>query len=218
MNATFNLIMDIVGTIAFAISGVMVASKKKMDLFGINILALCTAVGGGMVRDVLIGVTPPVMFRNPIFVIIALVTANLTILILYFHKKTTRKSIESLTTQLLFIFDTLGLAAFTMDGVNAGMAVHHGIFLPAFLGVMTGVGGGIIRDVLANELPQVCIKQIYASASIIGAIITCLFMKYGETNAAVVLGFIIVVLIRVLAAHYRWDLPTIDYCRDKNKK
>ena len=85
MNATFNLIMDIVGTIAFAISGVMVASKKKMDLFGINILALCTAVGGGMVRDVLIGVTPPVMFRNPIFVIIALVTANLTILILYFH-------------------------------------------------------------------------------------------------------------------------------------
>ena len=212
MNATFNLIMDIVGTIAFAISGVMVASKKKMDLFGINILALCTAVGGGMVRDVLIGVTPP------IFVIIALVTANSTILILYFHKKTTRKSIESLTTQLLFIFDTLGLAAFTMDGVNAGMAVHHGIFLPAFLGVMTGVGGGIIRDVLANELPQVCIKQIYASASIIGAIITCLFIKYGETNAAVVLGFIIVVLIRVLAAHYRWDLPTIDYCGDKNKK
>ena len=83
---------------------------------------------------------------------------------------------------------------------------------------MTGVGGGIIRDVLANELPQVCIKQIYASASIIGAIITCLFIKYGETNAAVVLGFIIVVLIRVLAAHYRWDLPTIDYCGDKNKK
>ena len=167
MNATFNLVMDIIGTIAFAISGVMVASKKKMDLFGINILALCTAVGGGMVRDVLIGVTPPVMFRNPIFVIIALVTANLTILILYFHKKTTRKSIESLTTQLLFIFDTLGLAAFTMDGVNAGMAVHTGIFLPAFLGVMTGVGGGIIRDVLANELPQVCVKQIYASASIV---------------------------------------------------
>ena len=88
MNATFNLVMDIIGTIAFAISGVMVASKKKMDLFGINILALCTAVGGGMVRDVLIGVTPPVMFRNPIFVIIALVTANLTILRLYFHKKT----------------------------------------------------------------------------------------------------------------------------------
>ena len=206
MNATFNLVMDIIGTIAFAISGVMVASKKKMDLFGINILALCTAVGGGMVRDVLIGVTPPVMFRNPIFVIIALVTANLTILILYFHKKTTRKSI-----------DTLGLAAFTMDGVNAGMAVHTGIFLPAFLGVMTGVGGGIIRDVLANELPQVCVKQIYASASIVGSIITCLFIKYGETNTAVILGFIIVVLIRVLAAHYRWDLPTIEYCEDKQK-
>ena len=210
MNATFNLVMDIIGTIAFAISGVMVASKKKMDLFGINILALCTAVGGGMVRDVLIGVTPPVMFRNPIFVIIAF-------LILYFHKKTTRKSIESLTTQLLFIFDTLGLAAFTMDGVNAGMAVHTGIFLPAFLGVMTGVGGGIIRDVLANELPQVCVKQIYASASIVGSIITCLFIKYGETNTAVILGFIIVVLIRVLAAHYRWDLPTIEYYEDKQK-
>ena len=142
---------------------------------------------------------------------------NLTILILYFHKKTTRKSIESLTTQLLFIFDTLGLAAFTMDGVNAGMAVHTGIFLPAFLGVMTGVGGGIIRDVLANELPQVCVKQIYASASIVGSIITCLFIKYGETNTAVILGFIIVVLIRVLAAHYRWDLPTIEYYEDKQK-
>ena len=140
-----------------------------------------------------------------------------SILILYFHKKTTRKSIESLTTQLLFIFDTLGLAAFTMDGVNAGMAVHTGIFLPAFLGVMTGVGGGIIRDVLANELPQVCVKQIYASASIVGSIITCLFIKYGETNTAVILGFIIVVLIRVLAAHYRWDLPTIEYYEDKQK-
>lgn len=212
MNTTFNFIMDIIGTIAFAVSGVMVASRKRMDIFGINILALCTAVGGGMIRDLLIGTTPPVMFQDPVFVVIALLTANITFVILYLHNKHhTRKSVETLTSQLLFIFDTLGLAAFTMDGVNAGMAFHPGIFLPTFLGVMTGVGGGILRDVLANELPQVCIKQIYASASIIGAIITCLFMKYGDKNTAVVLGFIIVIIIRILAAHYRWDLPKLNY-------
>lgn len=211
MNATFNFIMDIIGTIAFAISGVMVASRKEMDIFGINILALCTAVGGGMIRDLLIGITPPIMFQNPIFVIISLTTANITFIILYFQKKNTRTSIETLTSQLLFIFDTLGLAAFTMDGVNAGVAFHPGIFLPSFLGVMTGVGGGILRDVLANELPQVCVKQVYASASIIGAIFTCLFMKYGNKNTAVVLGFIIVIIIRILAAHYRWNLPKINH-------
>ena len=203
--------MDIIGTIAFAISGVMVASRKEMDIFGINILALCTAVGGGMIRDLLIGITPPIMFQNPIFVIISLTTANITFIILYFQKKNTRTSIETLTSQLLFIFDTLGLAAFTMDGVNAGVAFHPGIFLPSFLGVMTGVGGGILRDVLANELPQVCVKQVYASASIIGAIFTCLFMKYGNKNTAVVLGFIIVIIIRILAAHYRWNLPKINH-------
>ena len=211
MTPSFIFYMDIIGTIAFAISGVMVAVRKDMDAFGINILALVTATGGGVIRDLLIGEIPPVMFRNPLYFIISVLTANLAFLFLYFNKGISKRNIASITEKLLFWFDTLGLAAFTVDGVSAGMQMgdQKSLFLVVFLGTITGVGGGIMRDILANEMPYIFVRHIYAIASILGALATGIFWPVLGQNHAILIGFLLTILIRCLAAHYKWNLPHI---------
>jgi uncharacterized membrane protein YeiH len=211
MTPSFIFYMDIIGTIAFAISGVMVAVRKDMDAFGIIILALVTATGGGVLRDILIGQIPPVMFRNPVYVIISVITACVAFLILYFNKGISKKNIASITDKLLFWFDTLGLAAFTVDGVSAGMQTgsNRSLFLVVFLGTITGVGGGIMRDILATEMPYIFVRHIYAIASIIGALLTGILWPVAGQNHAILTGFIVTILIRALAAHYKWNLPHI---------
>lgn len=211
MTISFIFLMDILGTIAFAISGAMVAIKKEMDILGVNILAIVTSVGGGMIRDVLIGNVPPEMFQNPIYTLIAVVVANGVFAFVYWNKKKIRSRYVNVYEKILFLFDTLGLAAFTVDGVNAGMQSDFAsnTFLVVFLGVMTGVGGGVLRDTMANELPYIFVKHIYACASILGAIVTTFCWKYLGQNAAIFAGFFVVIIIRLLAAHFKWDLPHI---------
>ena len=144
--------MDIIGTIAFAFSGAMIAIRKGMDIFGVTILAITTAVGGGMIRDVLIGHVPPEMFRNPLYTIIAVVTANICFWFLYFKKKNVPKNWVNLYEKTLFLFDTLGLASFTINGVNAGMKTdmadnlfleHHPDRRRRELGCLVGPGPGL---------------------------------------------------------------------------
>lgn len=211
MTVSFIFVMDIIGTIAFAISGAMVAIQKKMDIFGVNILAITTATGGGVIRDLLIGHTPPVMFSNPIYVLIAILTANLVFVILFFHRKHFGTNVVNMYERLLFWCDTLGLAAFSVDGVVAGMQTEHGenIFLLVFLGTITGVGGGVVRDMMANEMPYIFVKHIYAIASILGALTAAVLWKSWGQNFAMSAGFAVTIVIRALAAHYRWNLPRI---------
>lgn len=211
MTLSFIFCMDILGTIAFAISGAMVAMKKEMDIFGVNILAVITSVGGGMLRDILIGNVPPEMFRNPIYTLIAVAVANGVFAYAYWHKKNMKRSYVKLYEKMLFLFDALGLAAFTVDGVSAGMHSEFNTnpFLAVFLGVITGVGGGVLRDTMANELPYIFIKHIYACASVLGAVVTVCCWKYFGENTAILAGFSVVIAIRLLAAYYKWDLPRI---------
>lgn len=211
MALSFMFCMDILGTIAFAISGAMVAIKKEMDIFGVNILAIITAVGGGMLRDVLIGDVPPEMFQNPIYTLVAVIIANSVFVYAYWNKKNVKSSYVNLYEKTLFLFDTLGLAVFTVDGVNAGMhsEFDSNIFLVVFLGVITGVGGGVLRDTMANELPYIFVKHIYACASILGAVVTVYCWKYPGENPAIFAGFFVIIVIRLLAAHYKWDLPRV---------
>lgn len=211
MALSFMFCMDILGTIAFAISGAMVAIKKEMDIFGVNILAIITAVGGGMLRDVLIGDVPPEMFQNPIYTLVAVIIANSVFVYAYWNKKNVKSSYVNLYEKTLFLFDTLGLAVFTVDGVNAGMhsEFDSNMFLVVFLGVITGVGGGVLRDTMANELPYIFVKHIYACASILGAVITVYCWKYLGENLAIFAGFFVIIVIRLLAAHYKWDLPRV---------
>ncbi len=211
MALSFIFIMDIIGTIAFAISGAMVAIQKKMDIFGVNILAVTTATGGGVIRDLLIGRTPPVMFSNPLYVFIAMFTANVVFVVLYFSKHRASKESVAVYEKLLFWCDTLGLAAFSVDGVNAGMQTEHAdnLFLLVFLGTVTGVGGGVIRDMMANEMPYIFIKHVYACASLLGALAVAVLWNVCGQNAAMLTGFGITIIIRALAAHYRWNLPRV---------
>ena len=120
----FILITDIIGTVAFAVSGAMAGIRKKMDIFGVNILALLTATGGGIIRDLVTGSTPPTAFKNPLFVIIAAVTANITFIFVWWQHKKKREvsdKTRAIYEKIFFWFDTVGLAAFTADGVHTGL-------------------------------------------------------------------------------------------------
>ncbi len=206
-------LIENIGIIAFAISGAVVAARKDMDLFGINLLALVTATGGGLIRDLIIDCTPPAMFVNPAYTVITLVTANVAFLIMYF-KRPIPKGFTPIYDRLLFWLDTLGLAAFTVDGIFAG--IHKGysnnLFMVAFVGIVTGIGGGIIRDLLANKVPAVLIKHVYAIACIAGSVVTVILWKYTANELlSTVAGFFTIVVLRYLAMHFEWNLPTISH-------
>lgn len=210
MRTDMLMILDIIGVISFTISGALVAVRKKMDYLGVCILGIVTAVGGGATRDIIIGSNPPVMFRDPLYVSIAFAVANIVFFFLYFHLNGRSKPlVNHIFEKYLFWFDTVGLASFTANGVMVGKTMTDGgIFLCAFLGVLTGVGGGILRDLLANEVPAIFVKHVYAMASIVGAITICLLWNV-STILAVTVGIVLIVLIRFLAMHYKWNLPHI---------
>lgn len=203
------LFFDFLGTVAFAISGALIGVNKKMDLFGIIVLACTTACGGGVIRDIVVGNIPPNMFRDPTYVGIATVVAVVVFILVYVHAKMPQK-LTPLYDKMLFWFDTLGLAAFTVDGVMVGVNCGYGdnLFLLVFLGFLTAVGGGTLRDMLAGRIPDIFIKHIYAVAAIAGGLAMTLTRGLGD-KISMVLGFCLVITLRCLAAHYRWNLPRI---------
>ncbi len=211
MNLTLISIFGYIGVVAFAISGSVLAIKKGMDIFGVNILAVIAALGGGLTRDIIIDVAPPAIFQSPISVSLAIIVANLSFLIVYHNKHMTQKLTEYYDKGMFWI-DTLGLAAFVVDGVSACMNTVYkdNLFIIVFVGVITGVGGGVLRDVIANELPVIFVKHIYASAALVGALVTALVWDVTGNNLAMSVGFLTVVLIRYIAARYNLNLPRIE--------
>lgn len=210
MNLSLISIMGYIGVVAFAISGAVLAIEKGMDIFGVNILAVIAALGGGLTRDVIIDVTPPAIFQNTGSVLLAVMVANVCFLIAYMRKDAEKKY-TVLYERGIFWTDTLGLAAFVVDGVSACMktSYYDNLFIVVFVGVITGVGGGVLRDVLANELPVIFVKHIYASAALVGALLTALIWDFVPANAATAIGFITVVCIRYIASRYNLNLPRI---------
>ncbi len=209
MTEALVILFDLIGTIAFAISGALVGISKKMDLFGTLVLAITTACGGGCIRDIVVGSIPPAMCRNPIYVGIAAVVATIVFLLVFFHTHMPRM-LAPLYDKMLFWFDTLGLAAFTVDGVMVGIQCGYedNTFLLVFLGFLTAVGGGTLRDVLAGRIPDIFLKHIYAVAAIAGGLLMTLTRPLGD-KPSMLLGFSLVIALRCLAAHYRWNLPRI---------
>lgn len=207
----FIFIIEMVGTIAFAISGAMTGIEKKMDIFGIAILGLTTAVGGGIIRDLVIGVTPPQTFRNPIYATTAIATAVLIFILAYCRKLIYNTKLFEI---LVFIMDSLGLGIFTVVGISTTLAnmnqeTPYGRFLLIFVGVITGVGGGVLRDVMAGNTPYIFVKHVYACASIAGAVACVYTEPLLGIQSAMILGMVIVVLIRFLSAYFKWNLPRI---------
>lgn len=205
-------IIEIIGTIAFASSGAMVGIKKQMDLLGVCVLGMTTAVGGGMIRDLILGVTPPVMFQNPTYALIAIAFSVLVFCGLYFFQnKLTNKKVQGVYDKLMMIFDSLGLGLFTVVGVTTAINIGYETtgFLQIFVGVLTGVGGGVLRDIMAGNTPYIFVKHVYASASILGAIVCVLVKRWFGELPAMLIGAAVVFVIRILAAHYKWNLPRI---------
>lgn len=191
-------ILEIIGTIAFSVSGAVVGIRKKMDILGVVTLGIVTAVGGGIIRDVVIGEVPPTAFRNPIYTIIAIVVAAIAFLP-FISKKI------NLDHFIWVLADSIGLGAFTIIGVSAGYKFDN-LFLEVFLGVITGVGGGVIRDICSRSIPMIFVKHFYACPCIIGAIVCAVLGRY-NSNLAMLIGFIVILVLRLLAAKFKWHLP-----------
>ena len=197
----FYTIIDILGTIAFAISGVLVAMEKKLDLFGVIIIAFVTSIGGGTLRDLLIGNTPVVWMRDANYVITIIASVVLAIVFVR-QLKYLRKS--------LFLFDTIGIGLFTMIGIEKGLEAGLLPIICIALGTITARFGGVIRVILCNEIPVIFRKEIYATPCILGGLSYFLLEQLPIVDAyAYVGGILIVVGLRLLAVKFAIQLPNI---------
>ena len=201
-------VLEIVGVIAFAVSGAAVGLKKEMDIFGVCILGVTTACGGGVLRDIFLGSLPPVMFCHPSYATIALVVSIITFLAS--TRQFTAKS-EKIYEKIMQLADAAGLGIFTAVGTAAAMrSVYSGnLFFAVFLGTITGVGGGLMRDVLASEPPYIFVKHIYALASIAGACVCVCIWNVAGSSVPVFVCCALVIVIRLIAVRLNLSLPKI---------
>lgn len=197
---TVQVILEILGTLAFALSGIRHAAAKHYDWFGGFVCGIAVAIGGGTLRDVMLGVTP--FWMTSSLYIICTMLAQLIVIVF-------ANSMKRLDNAWL-VFDTLGLAFFTIAGIQKTLACGHPFWIAIVMGCMTGVAGGVIRDVLLNRTPVIFQKEIYAMASIAGGLLYWLMMEIGINVAiTVVASFILVLVIRFLALKYHISLPVL---------
>lgn len=193
-------ILEILGTAAFAISGALSAMNRKLDVFGIFIIAFVTAIGGGTVRDILIGSTPVTWMENTIYIYLIGIVSILAIIF--------RKKINYLKTSL-FLFDTIGLGIFTIIGVETGIQNDLDPIISIALGVMTGTFGGVIRDILCNEIPVIFRKEIYATACLIGGLVFIILHELGVDREIIyIVTSLIVISIRLVVVKFKISLPS----------
>ncbi len=203
------LIVEVLGTIAFSISGAMLAIQRKMDLFGVLFLGLVTASGGGFIRDVVLGIVPPSMFVSPMLIPVGLITSFYTFLAIHWNQHLIPYLPEGLFQWILNLTDAVGLGLFTVLGVNVAIDAGYGDChkFVIFLGMLTGVGGGMLRDVLAGLMPAILRKHIYACASLLGAACYDYLLLCMDRGYAMFTGAMIVMAVRMLAYHFNWNMP-----------
>lgn len=211
VSAAIIFVAEILGVIAFAVSGALLAIEKRLDLFGVIFLGVTPAVGGGVIRDLLLGTNPPYMFQNPIYVFFAFLTAMCVFIFKLVFRENSEKT-AIITNHIVNIVDAIGLGTFVV--VGADTAIHAGYgdngFLVVTVGVITGVGGGVLRDILIGQIPYIFRKHVYAITGIVGA---CLyyFMYWRRINSpfAMFVGIFSVLLLRVMATYFEWNLPKV---------
>lgn len=193
-------ILDYIGTYAFAISGVRLASRKSFDLFGAYVVGFVTAVGGGTIRDLMLGVTPFWM----IFPSYVIITAIALFTVMAFRKWVVKLNYT------FFIFDAVGLGLFTVVGIEKSMSFGFGMWVNIIMGCITGAAGGMLRDVFINEIPLIFRKEIYAMACVGGGFIYWLCLKAGLSHELTQLtAASAVIIIRVASVHYSISLPSL---------
>lgn len=188
-----------IGIIASAISGALMGVRKQLDFFGIIVLGIATALGGGIIRDILIGYTPPVAFRQPVYIMVATVAA---LIVMVFPKKFVRRS------NVILFFDAIGLAVFTAVGSNIALQQEiSSTFIAVTIGVITGVGGGILRDMLAQEIPLIFKKEVYATASAVGAFSLAYSRHFWDGMIPLYVCFSVTLAIRMAAVYFGIHRP-----------
>lgn len=191
--------LDLLGTAAFAASGALAGVQRRMDLLGVVVLGLVTAVGGGTIRDLLLGAIPPFCFTDENYLYLAIIVS---LLVFYFHH-----SLDFLHRPLLY-FDALGLGTFLVIGTGKALRYDAGFLVAVMMGVMTATAGGVVRDVLSDQVPFILQKEIYATACIFGGILYYLLYRWGAGESlTAVIAATLVVVIRVVAIHRHWSLP-----------
>lgn len=199
----FLAVAEVLGTFAFAVSGATAAIKSRYDLFGILVLAFVTAIGGGTIRDVLVGNLPVSWLSNSLAIWSVFAGFLLTV--------TLRNRMHQVQTWVFF-FDAVGLGLFTVMGVQVGFNAGMDIGIAITLGTITGCFGGVVRDVLAGSRPLIFRKEIYATASIIGGVIyTALLIQFGEGIIVQLIAIITTIGIRFVGYHYELGLPQFSY-------
>ncbi|WP_324025857.1 trimeric intracellular cation channel family protein [Maribacter sp. BPC-D8] len=197
----FYFIIDILGTIAFAISGVLVAMDKKLDVFGVLIVAFVTAVGGGTLRDILIGSKPVGWLHAPMHLLIIVATVILVIIFMNRMKY---------VLKTLFLFDAIGIGLYTMVGIEKGLAADLSPIMCIVLGTITACFGGVIRDILCNEIPVIFNKEIYATVCITGGLVYFLLIQFPIDNTiAYSMAIVTIIIVRILAVRFKISLPNI---------
>jgi uncharacterized membrane protein YeiH len=192
-------ILDLVGTAAFAASGAWVGVRKHMDLFGVLVLGVVTAVGGGTLRDLLLGDIPPFSLKDETYICIA-ITVSLVVFI-------NRIKFMAFEKPLLY-FDAIGLGTFVVIGTTKALDFQLGFLGAVLMGVMTGTAGGVVRDILANQVPLILRREIYASACVAGGVLLVVLLQIGAGRPiAALFAASTVIVVRLLAIHYNWALP-----------
>ncbi len=189
---------DAIGTVAFAASGALVGIKKQMDLFGVVVLGLVTAIGGGIIRDVILDSLPPYVFIHNLDILIAILTSIVVFIV--------PRSIEN--ARMFFYFDAIGLGVFSAIGVSKAIEYHMSFIGAVILGTITAVAGGMLRDVLSAEIPLVLKKEIYASACIVGtSLFYVLHLLKLQNSINLFICTALIFLLRTIAFTKNWQLP-----------
>lgn len=198
-------LLDIIGTMAFAMSGALTAMNKRLDPFGVFIIAFVTAVGGGTVRDVLIGRTPVGWMMDLKYVYVIILGFVLSVIF--------RKKFDKLRTSL-FLFDTIGLGVFTLIGLERGILTGLHPIICIALGTMTACFGGVTRDILCNEIPVIFRREIYATICILGGIVFFILKEWNlNDDVLYVITCVVIISVRLLAVKYKWYLPALEHKR-----
>ncbi len=201
--------LEFIGTVSFAISGAVAALEKRMDVFGVVFLGITTALAGGILRDVIIGKVPPSAFADSRYMVVAGITAALVFLIAFLAKDYYKNNVDAVNA-VNNVFDAAGLGVFTITG--AKVAIYTGYpengFFVVFLGMVTGIGGGVLRDLMIGEIPLVLRKRVYAVASILGGMVYYLMFSHQfHDTAAIFAGAGVTFGMRMLATIFKWNLP-----------
>ncbi|EGO65824.1 trimeric intracellular cation channel family protein [Acetonema longum] len=194
-------VLEITGVVAFAVSGALTGIRSRLDIFGVLILAVVTAIGGGIIRDVVIGNTPPLTFRDSTFFIISCASA-VGVLFTY-------RWLDRYQNTILF-FDAVGLGAFTATSANLAIQHHlDSLFIVTAVATITGIGGGILRDMIVKEIPYVFRQEVYAINAIIGAAVFYYSQSYLTGSLPLYLSFVVTTVLRLCCIKYKWNFPVL---------